>query len=93
MIEQRLRAMTVKEWDAVIDRADLLIGPGLGFQDALTGEFDAAVHIVTGDRLTDDARHELISELTKSISATVHRVLGTRVVRTTYRTDPPEVTR
>ncbi|MFC8583497.1 hypothetical protein ACFUGD_02805 [Streptomyces sp. NPDC057217] len=90
MSEQQLLPMTTNEWARVVTAADLLVGPGLGFNDAVTGEYDAAVHIATGDRLTEDARAELIEELRKSISETVHRVLGTRVVRTRYRTRQQE---
>ncbi|WP_030344878.1 hypothetical protein [Streptomyces sp. NRRL S-1022] len=77
--------MTTREWESAIDAADLLVGPSFAFQ-AVTGEFDAAVHVATGDKLTDAAREELIEELRKAISETVNRVLGTRFVRATYRT-------
>ena len=89
MTEQHIRPMTTSEWAAAVDAADLMVGPSFAFQ-AITGEFDAAVHVATGDKLTDDARQELIEELRKAITATVHRVLSTRVVRVTYRTAPTE---
>ncbi|MEU4256318.1 hypothetical protein AB0B42_00440 [Streptomyces fradiae] len=84
-----LRPMTTREWEAAIAAADLLVGPSFAFQ-ASTGEFDAAVHVATGDLLTDAARQELIEELRKAVSETVHRVLGTRTVRVTCRPARPE---
>ena len=85
MTEQHMIPMTTREWEAAVRAADLLVGPSFAFQ-AITGEIDAAVHVATGDKLTDDARQELIDELRKAVSETVHRVLCTRVVRVTYRT-------
>lgn len=90
MTNQQLRQVTTAEWARQIGAADLVVGPSLGFQDAITGDWDTGVHIATGDRLTDDARQELISELVTAISKTVHRVLGTRAVRITYRTEQSE---
>jgi hypothetical protein len=81
--------MTTREWEAAIDAADLLVGPSFAFK-AVTGEFDAAVHVATGDTLTEDTREQLIEELRKAVSETVNRVLGTRFVRATYRTAQPE---
>jgi hypothetical protein len=90
MTDMNLRPMTTVEWARAIAAADLLVGPSLGFNDAVSGEWDAAVHIATGDRLADDVRQELITELRKAVSATVHRVLGTQVVRTAVRTEQSE---
>lgn len=84
MPEQRLRPMDTREWEAAIQAAGLIVGPSFAFQ-AITGEFNAAVHVATGDSLTDEARNELIEELRKAVSETVGRVLCTRTVRETYR--------
>lgn len=92
MTEHPLRPMTTREWEAAIRAADLMVGPSFAFK-AVTGEFDAAVHVATGDKLTDAAREELIEELRKAVSETVNRVLGTRFVRATYRTALSEETR
>ena len=89
MTDQPLQPMTTREWESAIRATDLLVGPSFAFQ-AATGEFDAAVHVATGDALTDAAREELIEELRKAVSETVHRVLGTRPVRATYRTAQTE---
>ncbi|MFD7978855.1 hypothetical protein [Streptomyces sp. NPDC059071] len=90
MTDKQLRQADTAEWARQVGAADLVVGPSLGFQDAITGDWDAGIHIATGDRLTDDARQELISELITAVSATVHRVLGVREVRATYRTEQPE---
>lgn len=90
MTDKQLRQVSTAEWSRQIDAADLMVGPSVGVRDAITGDWDAGVHIATGDRLTDDVRQELISELVKAISTTVHRVLGTREVRATYRTEQSE---
>lgn len=82
---ERLAPMSTRQWEAAIDAADLLVGPSFAFQ-SITGEFDAAVHVDTGDQLSDETRQELIEELRKAVSATVHRVLCTRTLRTIYRT-------
>ena len=87
---EQLRQVGTAEWARQVGATDLVVGPSLGFRDAITGDWDAGVHIATGDRLTDAARQELISELITAVSATVHRVLGVREVRATYRTDQPE---
>ncbi|MET9957422.1 hypothetical protein ABZ135_38515 [Streptomyces sp. NPDC006339] len=92
MTDMHLRQVTTAEWGRQVGRADLVVGPSVGVRDAITGDWDAGVHIATGDRLTEDVRQELISELVKAVSTTVHRVLGTREVRTTVRTEQSEET-
>jgi hypothetical protein len=92
MTDRPLRPMTAREWSDAIAAADLLAGPSFAFR-AVTGEFDAAVHVAIGDQLTDDAREELIEELRKAVSETVHRVLGTRIVRTYHSTTPSQENR
>lgn len=83
MTRPSIRSMTTDQWKAAVDAADLLVGPSFGFR-AITGEWDAAVHIATGDDLTDETRRELITELQKTVSETVNRVLCTRTVRVIY---------
>ena len=90
MTDKQLRQVGTAEWDRQVGAADLVVGPSLGFRDAITGDWDAGIHIATGDRLTPDARQELVSELITAVSETVHRVLGVREVRATYRTEQPE---
>lgn len=87
MVEQRLHPMSTREWEAAIDAADLIIGPSFGFQ-AASGEWNAAVHVATGDSLTVAARDELIEELRKAVAATVNRVLCATPVRQSYRSQP-----
>ncbi|GGU52198.1 hypothetical protein [Streptomyces lavendofoliae] len=89
MTTQQMRPMTTREWEAAIDAADLLVGPSFGFQ-SVTGDWEAAVHVATGDNLTDDVRQELIEELRKAVSETVNRVLRTRTARVTYSTAQPQ---
>ncbi|PJN00839.1 hypothetical protein CG740_23335 [Streptomyces sp. CB01201] len=83
MNPQSMRPMTIAEWEAAVTAADLLVGPSLGFR-AVTGEWNAAVHIATGDQLTDENRSELIAELAKAVDDTVNRVLRTTTVRVSY---------
>lgn len=92
MTSQSLRPMTTDEWANAVNAADLLVGPAFGFQ-LIDGEWNAAVHVATGDSLTDDARQELIEELRRAVSETVNRVLCTRPVKTVIRTNLNEEAR
>lgn len=92
MTEQHLHPMTTAEWSAAVDAADLVVGPAFAFR-AITGEYDVAVHVATGDQLTEEARTELINELRTAVTETVTRVLCSRVVRDACSTQPEKAVR
>ena len=79
-----LKPVTTDEWAASLISAGLEPGPALAYRLA-TGPYEVAVHIATHDDLGSDARAELVEELHKEISNTVHRVLGRMSVRTQQR--------
>lgn len=82
--QQRPRQMSTREWERAITAADLVVGPSFAYHLAGGGPA-AAVHVATGDSLTDEARQQLIAELQKAIDATVARVLFAQIIRTTTR--------
>ncbi|MFG3311819.1 hypothetical protein ACGF0C_07645 [Streptomyces albidoflavus] len=87
--QQPLRQMSTREWERAITTADLVVGPSFGYQLA-GGEYAAAVHVATGDSLTDEARQQLITELKQAIDATVARVLFAQIIRTVTRDEEAE---
>lgn len=92
MTDQHMLPMTPGEWATALETAALTAGPAFSFR-AVTGEYDAAVHVATSGQLTDESRQELINELLKAVNETVDRVLCYRTVRTTYRPSQPQESR
>lgn len=78
-----LKPVSTDEWAATLISAGLEPGPALGYRLA-NGPYEVAVHIATHDGNSTDERNELVNELQKAISDTVHRVLG-RLPVATYR--------
>ncbi|HBF84216.1 MAG TPA: hypothetical protein DD420_31090 [Streptomyces sp.] len=87
--QQPLRQMSTREWERAITTANLVVGPSFGYQLA-GGGYAAAVHVATGDSLTDEARQQLITELKQAIDATVARVLSAQIIRTVTRDEEAE---
>ncbi|WP_405184237.1 hypothetical protein [Streptomyces albidoflavus] len=87
--QQLLRQMSTREWERAITAADLVVGPAFAYHLAGGGPA-AAVHVATGDSLTDEARQQLITELKQAIDATVARVLSAQIIRTTTRDEEAE---
>lgn len=87
--QQPLRQMSTREWERAITTADLVVGPAFAYHLAGGGPA-AAVHVATGDSLTDEARQQLITELKQAIDATVARVLSAQIIRTTTRDEEAE---
>ena len=87
--QQPLRQMSTREWERAITTADLVVGPAFAYHLAGGGPA-AAVHVATGDSLTDEARQQLITELKQAIDATVARVVSAQIIRTTTRDEEAE---
>ena len=87
--QQPLRQMSTREWERAITAANLVVGPAFAYHLAGGGPA-AAVHVATGDSLTDEARQQLITELKQAIDATVARVLFAQIIRTVTHDEEAE---
>ncbi|WP_181785613.1 hypothetical protein [Streptomyces phytophilus] len=69
------RPLTTAEWQHAVDSHGLVAGPAYAY-GLPDGTIELAVHIATGDDLTEDARQQLHAELHTAIDDTFRRVLG-----------------
>lgn len=68
-------------WAEQLQSADLTPHPAFACRGTTAG-YEAAVQVATTDRLTAEAREQLLAELQKAFDETVRRVLGYRPAET-----------